>query len=221
MKILTQKRIIDGYHFPLSEAIIFSLLLWCSWGLAESFYWEKIVSYLDPGSSSVSRLIYLEATAIYMAFGALLAFISYYGIKILLLSSHSYNPYKFRGLTLAFILASFFAVGCVYGYRKLILESGLSDRSRFLLLSGMVLFSAGFTVLLYRWASGVAFRIRRSGTMMLSIVALSAVLSIVRFPVFSGEKPTPSESRESDGKAYQKLMLYGVVEPLMAEEKEG
>jgi hypothetical protein len=69
------------------------------------------------------------------------------------------------------------------------------------------------TYALYHTAGRVGFRLRRSGTMMFSILVISILLSFVRFPMFSHDQENTLDLRES----IKKLMAYQYLSPERAE----
>src|ERR1700741_3883588 len=117
MKILFKDKIVENYRFPLSEAISFSILIWTLWGLAEAFYWQKVLPYLDPTAPRLDHRIFLSSFAIYLGLACVLAVALYVGIRLVLVALKEYEAFRFRGLTLASIIGSFFLITLNYTIR--------------------------------------------------------------------------------------------------------
>jgi hypothetical protein len=214
MKILTKNKIIEAFHFPFTEALIFSILLWSSWGLAEAFYWDRIAALVDSDAATrAASFIYLHAFFIYVAIAAFLAALSYVGMRILLAVFHLHNTRTFRAATLCLLLGFFLIATLFYYFTRLAWQGSLSPSSSYAVLAILIAFSVVLLFLLYRWASGEDFRIRRSGTMMLSIFVISIVLSFVPFPIFSSESSSIQPPQAEPG--YRKLMAYHYLMPLL------
>jgi|GEM_PF-4835237 len=213
MKILTKNKIVESYHFPFTEALIFSILIWTAWGLAEAFYWNGISAIVDPGAAAPDRYLYLEAFFIYVAIAAFLATTVYIGMKIVLAIFHLHNTRSFRAYTLCGILSIFFAASLFFCLKRFVWMSFLSQQERYSIAGVLVGFAIFLVVLLYRYASGMEFRVRRSGTMMLSILVISILLSFVRFPIFSDRSTNSTADNHITG--YEKTMGYYYFGPLL------
>jgi hypothetical protein len=213
MKILTKNKIVESFHFPISEALIFSILVWSAWGLAEAFYWHGLSGMLDRSAASPDSYIYLEAFLMYVGIAAFLATLIYIGMRIILSLFHLHNTVTFRAYTLCAILGVFFAAALFFTIDHFAWESSLGTNTRYIAAFLLVGFALFITILLYRYASGAEFRIRRSGTMMLSILVISLVLSFVHFPLFANESEILSADPKIQG--YQKLMGYYYIAPLL------
>ena len=214
MKILTRNKIVEAFHFPFTEALVFSILVWTSWGLAEAFYWNRIAPMLSSGQGSpVESNIYWQAFFIYVGIAAFWASILYVLTRILLASFHLHNTRVFRACTLCAILGTFFVGTLFYGFNTDAWQNALSPNMQYLIAAVVVLFAIVILVLLYRWGSSEDFRIRRSGTMMLSILVISLVLSFVPFPLFS-EQPGYSKGQTAQA-GYRYLMAYHYLSPLL------
>jgi hypothetical protein len=213
MKILTKNKIVEAFHFPFTEALVFSILLWTTWGFAESLYWDRISGMLNGSGTQLDSYIYLEAFFIYVGVAAFLASIIYVGMRILLAAFHLHNTRAFRAFTLCGILGVFF-IAALFHYWRSASWQKFQPNTAYLILGTLTLFAIVMVVLLYRWASGEDFRIRRSGTMMLTILVISIVLSFVPFPLFSPQSETPRETHSYTG--YRKLMAYQYFAPLIA-----
>ena len=213
MKILTKNKIVEAFHFPFTEALIFSILVWSSWGLAEAFYWDHISALFDKNSAPVDPFIYLHAFFIYVAVAAFLAALLYVGMRILLAAFDLHNTRTFRAVTLCVILGMFLIAASFHYLTNTAMQSSLSRNAWYVLLAVMIVLSIVVIFLLYRWASGEDFRIRRSGTMMLSIFVISMLLSFVPFPIFSSE-PGPKQPVQVEP-GYRKLMAYHYLIPLL------
>lgn len=212
MKILTKNKIVEAFHFPFTEALVFSILLWTSWGLAEAFYWDRLSGMLHGDEQHLGSYIYLQAFFIYVGLAAFLATLVYVGMRIVLAIFHLHNTRSFRAFTLCGILATFFVASLFHCSRSVVWQR-LTSNTRYAVLGVMVVFAIGLLVLLYHWATGEDFRIRRSGTMMLSILVISVVLSFIPFPIFSHE----SEARRQElaHRGYRNLMAYQYLAPLL------
>ncbi|MCI0415180.1 transglutaminaseTgpA domain-containing protein [bacterium] len=202
MKILTKNKIVEAFHFPFTEALIFSILVWSAWGLAEAFYWDRISPMLDSNVPRADSFIYMHAFFIYVAIAAFLAPLIYVGMRILLAAFDLHNSRTFRAATLCVILGMFL-IAALFHYLN----------SSYLVILLGIAFSFFLLFLLYRWASGDDFRIRRSGTMMLSIFVISVVLSFVPFPIFSSESNPKQQKQAQPG--YRRLMAYHYLLPLL------
>jgi hypothetical protein len=213
MKILTKHKIVESFHFPFSEALIFSILLWSSWGLAEAFYWDRISGMIDSTAPNPTSFIYLQAFLIYVAIAAFTGTLIYAGMRILLAAFQRHNTITFRAVTLCVILGLFFSAAIFFGLSRFVWRSSFSQNSRYTIAALLIGFCLLLLGLLYRWASGDEFRIRRSGTMMLSILVISVLLSFVDFPIFSASSTTASAEHEVPG--YQRLMAYYYLKPLL------
>jgi hypothetical protein len=217
MKILTKNKIIEAFHFPFTEALVFSILLWTSWGFAESLYWDRLSEMLNGGGAQLDSYIYLEAFFIYVAVAAFLGSIMYVGMRIVLAAFQLHNTLTFRAYTLCGILAVFFLAALFHYYRSAAWQN-LRPNTGYLIMSLLALFAVAMLGLLYRWASREDFRIRRSGTMMLSILVISIVLSLVPFPLFSPESEPRPQTESYRG--YRKLMAYQYLAPLIAPKEK-
>jgi len=213
MKILTKNKIVESFHFPISEALIFSILVWSAWGLAEAFYWHGLSGMLDRSAASPDSYIYLEAFLMYIGIAAFLATLIYIGMRIILSIFQLHNTVTFRAYTLCAILGIFFAAALFFTIDHFDWENSLGKNTRYVAASLLVGFALFITILLYKYASGMDFRIRRSGTMMLSILVISVVLSFVHFPLFANESQTQKADSKIQG--YQKLMGYYYLAPLL------
>jgi hypothetical protein len=213
MKILTKNKIVEAFHFPFTEALVFSILLWTTWGFAESLYWDRISGMLNGSGTQLDSFIYLEAFFIYVGVAAFLASILYVGMRILLAAFQLHNTRAFRAFTLCGILAVFF-ISALFHYWRSAVWQKFPPNTGYLIMGALAVFAIVMIVLLYRWASGEEFRIRRSGTMMLTILVISIVLSFVPFPLFSPESERPQQ--EQSHKGYRKLMAYQYFAPLIA-----
>ena len=213
MKILTRNKIVEAFHFPFTEALVFSILVWTSWGLAEAFYWNRLAGVLAGHDRLADSFIYLQAFLIYVGIAAFWAILLYVGIRILLASFHLHNTKTFRAWSLTSILAVFFIATLFYCLTSQVWQRSVSQSTRLIVMGGFILFAVAMMVLLYRWSSSEDFRIRRSGTMMLSILVISVVLSFVPFPLFS--ESTDSQQGKSTQSGYRQLMAYHYLEPLL------
>jgi hypothetical protein len=212
MKILTKNKIVEAFHFPFTEALVFSILLWTTWGLAESFYWDRISTMFYSSTAPQDRFTYLEAFLIYAGVATFLGSIIYVGMRLLLALFHLHNTRTFRAATLCGILGLFFLTTIYYCWESPAWQN-LSRNTGYLVMGVVVALALILLVLLYRWSVGDEFRIRRSGTMMLSILVISIVLSLVPFPLFSAHSGEKRQARSHTG--YRKLMAYMYLQPLL------
>jgi len=213
MKILTKNNIVESYHFPFSEALIFSILIWTSWGLAEAFYLHRVSAMLANAPATADAFVYLEAFFIYLAIATFFGTVIYIGTRLILAAFHLHNTITFRAYTLSAILALFFAAALHYCTRQFIWRSDLSENSKYLIIVTLLAFAIFLIILLYRYASGLDFRIRRSGTMMLSIFVISIILSILHFPLFAKDALPPAADRSIQG--YKQTMGYFYFQHLL------
>lgn len=191
MKILFKDRIVENYRFPLSEAISFSILIWTLWGLAEAFYWQKVWPYLDPAAPRLDHRIFLSSFAIYLGLACVLAVTCYASIRLILVALKEYEAFRFRGLTLASIIGSFFLITLTYSIRRYLMHSLLSKNVLYAVIAGCALLALLLIIFMYVKGTNVGFRLRRPGAMMFSVFILSVLFSLLTFPLFSGPAPTP------------------------------
>jgi len=186
MKVLTRDKIVESFKFPISEALTFSILLWTGWGFIEAFYWQKLAEVFSPGLAHIHSLIFIASFLLYVLIATVLGIASYLIVKLAMALAKHYEPYHFRGLTLSLILSAFFFIVLAHYLPEHVWNSPWSKAVRYTITGVLIFLAILSTVLFFLWASGVDFRIRRSGTLMLSVLILSVVLSFVRFPMFSG-----------------------------------
>jgi hypothetical protein len=208
MKVLVKDKIVESYHFPLSEALTFSILVWTTWGLAEAFYWGKIVPFFDD-TVRLSPQIYIASFFLYLVIAAIVAILVYGIVRWVSFTMGQQEDQAFRSATLAGILGIFFLAIMYYISHRYLLSTNFSRTLRYGITVFIVLFTALVTYLLYRTASRVGFRLRRSGTMMFSILVISLLLSFVRFPMFSHDPENTLDLRES----IKRLMAYQYLSP--------
>src|SRR5262249_52856121 len=118
------------------------------------------------------------------------------------------------------ILGAFFVVILGYHLPTTLAQSSLSTQAQYAVIVGSILIAVAITYGLFRHASSLGFRIRRSGTTMLSVLVLSLVFSLVHFPIFSGANstPPPAISRaDSLKKALHKLTVFHYMNKLVSE----
>jgi hypothetical protein len=193
MKILFKDKIVENYRFPLSEAISFSILIWTLWGLAEAFYWQKVLPFLEPTAQRLDHRIFLSSFVIYVCLACLLAVACYVLIRLILMLLKEYEAFRFRGLTLASILASFFVITLQYNLRRYLMHSALSKNVIYAVIAGAALLALLFTIFMYIKGTNVGFRLRRPGAMMLSVFILSVLFSVVTFPLFAHSDAAPAK----------------------------
>jgi hypothetical protein len=208
MKVLVKDKIVESYHFPLTEALTFSILVWTTWGLAESFYWGKIYPFFDD-TLRLSPHIYIASFFLYLVIAAIVAILVYGLVRWVSFTMGQQEDQLFRSATLAGILGIFFLAVMYYASKRYLQGTDLSRTWRYGITVGIILFTALITYALYHTASRIGFRVRRSGTMMFSILVISLLLSFVRFPMFSHEQENNIDLRES----IKKLMAYQYLSP--------
>lgn len=213
MKVLVKDKIVESYHFPLAEALSFSILVWTMWGLAEAFYWNKLYPVFDKDMPRLSPQIFIAAFFLYLVIAAIVAVLTYGIIRWVLFTMGQEEDQVFRSATLAGILGIFFLAIMYYTSQRYLSGSDLSRSLRYGITVFIIVFTAFLTYLLYHTASRIGFRLRRSGTMMFSILVISILLSFVRFPMFSHEQENTMDLRES----IKKLMAYQYLSPENAE----
>ena len=220
MKILVKDKIVESYHFPFSEALSFSILVWTVWGLAESFYWHKLAQLFDHSIEKIDSSVYIEAFLLYVSLAALLAPFVYGIVKLSVVALEYYQPYRFRGIALSLNLLIFFALILNYYIPNYLFEIPLPVPLGYGIAAGLILFALAVILILFRWASGVEFRLRRSGTMMLSVLTASLLLSFVHFPIFSSDQSAGLFSFHPKMSSVRKLTVYFYLKPLVNPEDQ-
>jgi cytochrome bd-type quinol oxidase subunit 2 len=213
MKVLVKDKIIESYHFPLTEALSFSILVWTTWGLAEAFYWNKIYPFFDNDMVRLSPHIYIASFFLYLLIAAIVAILVYGIVRWVSFTMGQQEDQAFRSATLAGILGIFFLAIMYHASQHYLSGTDFSRTWRYGITVFIILFTALLTYLLYHTASRLGFRLRRSGTMMLSILVISILLSFVRFPMFSHDQENTLDLRES----IKKLMAYQYLSPERSE----
>lgn len=213
MKVLIKDKIVESYHFPLTEALSFSILVWTTWGLAEAFYWNKIYPFFDNDMVRLSPHIYIASFFLYLLIAAIVAILVYGIVRWVSFTMGQQEDQVFRSATLAGILGIFFLAIMYHASQRYLLGTDFSRTWRYGITVFIILFTAFLTYLLYHTASRLGFRLRRSGTMMFSILVISILLSFVRFPMFSHDQENTLDLRES----IKKLMAYQYLSPERSE----
>ncbi len=213
MKVLIKDKIVESYHFPLTEALSFSILVWTTWGLAEAFYWNKIYPFFDNDMFRLSPHIYIASFFLYLLIAAIVAILVYGIVRWVSFTMGQQEDQVFRSATLAGILGIFFLAIMYHASQRYLLGTDFSRTWRYGITVFIILFTAFLTYLLYHTASRLGFRLRRSGTMMFSILVISILLSFVRFPMFSHDQENTLDLRES----IKKLMAYQYLSPERSE----
>jgi hypothetical protein len=213
MKVLVKDKIVESYHFPLTEALTFSILVWTTWGLAESFYWGKIYPFFDNDMMRLNPRIYIASFFLYLLIAAIVAILVYGLVRWVSFTMGQQEDQLFRSATLAGILGIFFLAVFYYASQRYLSGTDLSRTVRYGITVFIILFTALLTYVLYRATSRIGFRVRRSGTMMFSILVLSLLLSFVRFPMFSHDQENTLDLKES----IKKLMAYQYLSPRSSE----
>jgi hypothetical protein len=209
MKVLVKDKIVESYHFPLTEALSFSILVWTMFGLAEAFYWNKVLPFFDKEMLRLSPHIYIAAFFLYLLIAAIVAVLVYGIIRWVLFTMGKDEDQVFRSATLSGIMGIFFLAVMYYTSQRYLSGSDLLRTWRYGITVFIILFTALLTYLLYHTASRVGFRLRRSGTMMFSILVISILLSFVPFPMFSHDQENTLDLRDS----IKKLMAYQYLSP--------
>lgn len=209
MKVLVKDKIVESYHFPLSEALTFSILVWTTWGLAEAFYWGKIYPFFDNDMERLSPHIYIASFFLYLVIAAIVAILVYGIVRWVSFTMGQQEDQAFRSATLAGILGIFFLAVMYHASQRYLSGTDYSRTLRYGITVFIILFTALLTYVLYRATSRIGFRVRRSGTMMFSILVISLLLSFVRFPMFSHDQENTLDLRES----IKKLMAYQYLSP--------
>jgi hypothetical protein len=215
MKVLVKDKIVESYHFPFTEALNFSILVWTIWGLAEAFYWHRLAPWLNPAAQTVDSSIYMEAFLLYVCLAAVFAFFSYSVVKISVVALELHESYRFRSITLSLILLLFFFPVLNYYLPNHLFTGAFSNFWKYGLASLLILFATVVTFVLLKWASGVEFRLRRSGTMMLSVLTASLILSFVHFPIFSSDRDRGTFSFHPQLESIRNLTIYYYLKPLV------
>jgi hypothetical protein len=214
MKVLFKDKIVETFKFPLAEAMTFSILVWTMWGLAESFYWQRIVPFIDKDAMRLSPFLYIASFFIYLTIAAIVAVLMYSIVRWILFTMDRQESPTFRSATLTAILGVFFLAIGYYSFTVYLLRSSLPRIQQYGIMTFFVLFAIVIMALVYRSASNLEFRIRRSGTAMLSILIVSIILSFVSFPLFSDMEATKPAPAVLDLKSsIRKLMAYQYLSP--------
>ena len=214
MKVLTRDKIVESVNFPLSEALTFAILLWTMWGLTEAFWWQKLAPFLSGTNEQIDPHIYIASFLLYLLIAAVLSIGAYSIVKLAMVVLDRFESYYFRGITLSLIVLTFFALILTNYLPELFAMTTLSKGTKYAVSAVAIILALLITGLLFRWASGVDFRIRRTGTIMLTVLIISLLLSFVRFPLFS-EKPKTPHAPLSFGlsgiKGVRKLAAYNCL----------
>jgi hypothetical protein len=218
MKVLQDDKVVEDFTFPVIEALNFSVLVWIVWGFAEAFFWEHVLPFAVPTAEKLDPWIYIASFFVYISIAIVLGLAAYMMVSLTLFSSgKSESTALFRGATMASILGFFFLLVLGYHLPSSVWQSTFSRRIQYAIIGGSIVFAMAGTVYLFRKASQVGFRLRRSGAMMFSILALSAVFSFVRFPLFSdGARPDHAKGLRQ---AMTKLTAYHYVSALLPEDQ--
>jgi hypothetical protein len=207
MKVLTKDKIVESFKFPISEALTFSILLWTVWGLIEAFYWQKIAEFFSPGLPHIHSYIYLASFLLYLLIASVVGIASYLIVKLAMSLGKHYEPYHFRGITLTLILTAFSFIVLGHYLPDYVWDSSFPKTVRYSITGVLLFFTILLILLFFFWASRADFRLKRSGTLMLSVLIISVLLSFVHFPLFagnSGDKKSsfPLRFSEIDGIQY-------------------
>lgn len=196
MKVLEKDKIVETYHFPFSEALSFSILIWTVWGFLESFFWQKALPYFDPTAGRAHHFIYITSFLIYAGVATLVAVLMYSATKWILFTMDRHETPKFRSITLCLILGLFYLAAIPFVFQQHLAGSAIPRLWIYGITGAMAVTALITLYFLYHKAADQGFRIRRSGTTMMSVLVLSVVLSFVSFPIFSSDsdREPPSQS---------------------------
>jgi hypothetical protein len=223
MKVLYKDKIVESFQFPFVEALSFSILIWIVWGLLESFYWHKLAPFLHLTNERVHPLIYVVAFLLYLTFALVVAAFSYAMVKWSLFTLEYKETSTFRAITLSVILAIFLIMVFAFLGQKTLSGVTASRPAQYGLFLVILVISCAAIFALYRRASDESFRIRRSGTMMFSVVVLSLVLSFVPFPLFTSGTENPNTTVKEEKldlqSSVKKLMAHHYVEAITPQSK--
>lgn len=212
MKVLGKDKIVETHRFPFSEALIFSILIWTVWGFAESFFWQRAVPYFDPAAARVHHLIYVAAFLIYLGVATLVATMMYSATKWILFTMDRHETPKFRSITLCLILGMFYLAAIPFVFQTHLSHSAVPPVWSYVMLALIVVFALITLAFLYHKAADEGFRIRRSGTTMMSVLVLSVLLSFVNFPLFSGGKDSEPKTIELKTSTYRLMVMHYIFD---------
>ncbi|HSE40246.1 MAG TPA: hypothetical protein VLH08_05725, partial [Acidobacteriota bacterium] len=187
MKVLIKDKIVESFKFPLTEALSFSILVWTIWGLVEAFYWQKLSPMFDKDSARLSPYIFIASFFLYLLIAAIVAVLTYALVKWVLFTMGSDDDQTFRSATLAGILGIFFLAVLYHAARLYIGDVEISRGTRWVMIGSTIVLILLITSIFYRITSRIGFRLRRSGTLMFSVLAISIVLSFVHFPMYTSD----------------------------------
>lgn len=223
MKVLYKDKIVETYQFPFAEALSFSIIVWTIWGLLESFYWHRLAPFLNLTNERLHPLIYIVAFLLYLTFALVVAAFAYSMVKWSLFTLEHQETSLFRAITLSVILAILLLMVVVFLVQRNLLAFANSRPAQYGLLAAIVVISALAIYLLFTRASDEGFRIRRSGTMMFSVLVLSLVLAFVPFPLFASAPENPNttvrEQKLDLTSSMKKLMAYYYIEAITPQSK--
>jgi hypothetical protein len=206
MKVLVKDKIIESFKFPLTEALSFSILVWTIWGLAEAFYWQKLSPMFEKDSVRLSPYIFIASFFMYLAIAAVVAVLTFGIVRWVLFTMGKDDDQTFRSATLAGILGIFFLAVIYHCTKTYFSNLNFSQGLKWAIIGFSLALITFISVLFYRITSRLGFRIRRSGTLMFSVLVLSAVLSFVHFP--------SDEDRNEDLRSsIRKLMAHRYLSP--------
>ncbi|HSP07218.1 MAG TPA: hypothetical protein VLR94_08575 [Acidobacteriota bacterium] len=212
MKVLAKDKIVETYRFPFSEALSFSILIWTIWGFVESFYWQRALPFFDGNAPRAHHFIFIAAFLIYVAVASIVAALVYSVAKWILFTMDRHETPKFRSATLCLILGIFFLAAIPYVYQYNLSTSAIPQPWLSVLIAVIVLIAVASMILIYRSAAHEGFRIRRSGTTMMSVLVLSALLSFVSFPLFSGSNESEPPSLDLKTSTYKLMVMHYIFD---------
>jgi hypothetical protein len=211
MKVLIKDKIVESFKFPLTEALSFSILVWTIWGFAEAFYLQKISPMFAQDSIRLSPYIFVASFFLYLVIAAVVAILTYGLLRWVLFTMDKHDDPTFRSATLAGILAIFFLAVVYHGTQSYFSTVTLTRGFRTGILAIAFALIAILTFFFYRITSRIGFRLKRSGTLMFSLLVISIVLSFVHFPMFTSD---PDNQQTLDLRtSIQKLMAYQYLSP--------
>jgi hypothetical protein len=206
MKVLVKDKIIESFKFPLTEALSFSILVWTIWGLVEAFYWQKLSPMFDKDSIRLSPYIFIASFLMYLAIAAIVAVLTYGIVKWVLFTMGRDDDQTFRSATLAAILGIFFLAVLYHVAKTYFSDLAFSQGMKWAIIGSTFALITFVSVMFFRITSRLGFRVRRSGTLMFSVLVLSAILSFAHFP-------SDEEKNEDLRSSIRKLMAHRYLSP--------
>lgn len=212
MKVLGKDKIVETYHFPFSEALSFSILIWTVWGFLESFFWQKALPFFDATAMRAHHFIYITAFLIYAGVATVIAALMYSATKWILFTMDRHETPKFRSITLCLILGLFYLAAIPFVFQQHLAGSTIPGPWPYVIIGAIGLIAVITLFFLYHKAADEGFRIRRSGTTMMSVLVLSVVLSFVSFPIFSADSDKEPSSQSLRISTYRLMIMHYIFD---------